>query len=159
MNSSNFPDDSDYSGLHFFNKTASVLPVNIDTARRIASQIEKKEECRFHLIEIVFVDEHKIKALNREHLKRNYITDIITFRYDGDSLNQQSNQQIEGTLYCCTPRIRGQAKEYSETTEAEFKRIIIHGLLHLIGYDDQSKTERKKMRQKENFYLQKLAAT
>lgn len=153
MNSNHFPDSKAYSGLHFFNESNSSLPVHSGTVAEIISLIEKNEACRFQLVEIVFVDKSKIKAVNREYLQRKYVTDVISFPYN----SQNSDKELEGTLYCCAPRIREQAKEYDQPVEREFKRIIIHGLLHLVGYDDQSSPDKTKMRQREEFYLQGLA--
>jgi rRNA maturation RNase YbeY len=142
----------DYTGIHLFNETSSPGPVTIDTAREIVSKIEENEACQFQMVEIIFVEEDKIKAVNREYLQREYVTDIITFSYhEGTSL-----QHVEGTLYCCAPRIFEQAETYEQTTEKEFKRIIIHGLLHLIGYDDQSEQGRTEMRRREDSYLRQL---
>jgi rRNA maturation RNase YbeY len=152
MSHNHFRDPGDYSGLYFFNESSSSLPVDSDIARKVISLIEKHEKCRFQLVEIVFVDETEIKEVNRSYLGREYSTDIITFSYH----ESFSNQRIEGTLYCCVPRIYEQAENYNQPAEEEFKRIIIHGLLHLIGYDDQSEASRKKMREREDFYLRKM---
>lgn len=104
------------------------------------------------MLELVYVTEENIIKINREFLDRAYVTDIISFRYDED----KTNAAIEGTLYCCAPRIQEQSEEFAESEEQEFKRIFIHGLLHLIGYEDGSKEQKKKMTSLENKYL-KLA--
>lgn len=152
MNSDHFPDFREYTGHHFFNKTSSSLPVQASTADDIISLIESNEGCQFHFIEIIFVNEAQIKTINREYLQRKYVTDVITFPYN----TQNTGQKVEGTLYCCAPRIYEQAKEYEQLAEREFKRVIIHGLLHLVGYDDQSERDRETMKKREAFYLQKL---
>lgn len=141
-----------YSGIHLFNESEINLPVNQQVLRSIAASIEQEESCIFQLVEAVFVDKDEIVRINQEHLERDYVTDIISFRYDDDP----RNQTIEGTLYCCAPRIAEQADEFNEPTETEFKRIIIHGLLHLIGYDDQSPEAQKAMRKKENYFLARV---
>ncbi len=97
---------------------------------------------------MVYVDEEEINRLNKEHLDRDYVTDIITFRYD-----DSDNSAIEGTMFCCAPRIMEQADELGEPVEREFRRIYIHGLLHLAGYDDESNDQKKLMTAKENAYL------
>jgi rRNA maturation RNase YbeY len=152
MSNSNSSQSGGDTSVHLFNETSSPLPVNIDTARKILSKIEEYESCHFRLVEIVFVDEEEIKTVNREYLQREYVTDIITFPYHEDSVRKN----IEGTLYCCAPRIYEQAENYGQTAKEEFKRVIIHGLLHLIGYDDRSEQDQKKMREQEDFYLRKL---
>jgi rRNA maturation RNase YbeY len=152
MKENKFLSHNAYSGLHLFNETQVDLPVNKKTLHLISSAIEKEENCTFHLIEVVFVDEAEIIRINKEHLQRNYVTDIISFRYD----DAPDNNAIEGTLYCCAPRIIEQAKEHNENLKREFKRIVIHGMLHLVGYDDQSPESKSEMRKKEDFFLSKV---
>lgn len=152
MTENNFNAHSDYSGLHLFNESGFNVPVGQKELAKIAEVIRYKESCVFKLVEVAFVDIPEIIRINKEHLEREYVTDIITFRYDEDT----DNQSIEGTLYCCAPRIAEQATEFNQPEAAEFKRIIIHGLLHLIGYDDRSPEAKKQMRAKEDFYLAKI---
>lgn len=152
MKISRFPTDNTYSGFHFFNESGVSLPLDLNDAEQIADLVEKGERCRFHLVEIAFVSEKEIVRLNNEHLERSYVTDTISFRYD----QGKSNMAIEGTLYCCAPRILEQSQEHNEASATEFRRIIIHGLLHLAGYEDQSDASQKKMRKREDFYLRQL---
>ena len=135
--------------IQLFNQTSCSLPVSEAQIRQIASVLSQHENCSFLLLEVVFVDEEEIVRINKEYLGHRYITDIITFRYD----KKDYNSGIEGTLYCCAPRIKEQALEYDVPAENEFRRIVIHGLLHLIGYDDQSERAQRQMTEKEDFYL------
>lgn len=152
MTKSNFISQSDYVGLHLFNESGTDIPVDASTLSSIAKLIQDEENCTFHLVEVVFIDADEIVSINKEHLERDYVTDIITFRYDEGA----DNQAIEGTLYCCAPRIAEQARELNQPDETEFKRIIIHGLLHLVGYDDQSPDTKKRMSAREDFFLTKV---
>ncbi|WP_440998845.1 rRNA maturation RNase YbeY [Fodinibius sp. SL11] len=135
--------------IQIFNQTNLSPPLEQALCQAIANQLSENEECSFNFVEVVFVDEEKIVQINKEHLNRDYVTDIITFRYD----DADTNQDIEGTMFCCAPRIIEQAQEFNESTEREFLRIYIHGLLHLAGYDDKSTGEKEKMTKKEDFYL------
>lgn len=139
--------------IQLFNKTDADLPLNKEDISSIVELVAAEEGCHFSLLEVVYVDDEEIVRINREHLQRNYVTDIITFRYDEDS----SNKNIEGTLFCCTPRIYEQASELNEDAGQEFKRILVHGLLHLCDYDDSSPQEKKQMTDREDFFLEKLA--
>ncbi len=136
--------------IQIFNQTNVSIPLEQSFCEAIAKQLSDKEECSFNFVEIVYVDEDKIVQINSEHLDRDYITDIITFRYD----DSDHNKEIEGTMFCCAPRIVEQAKEFNESPEREFLRIYIHGLLHLAGYEDQSPEQKEQMTQKEEFYLE-----
>lgn len=139
--------------IQLHNQTEADLPLNKEDITSLVELVSKEENCHFSLLEVVYIDEEEIVSINREHLQRDYITDIITFRYDEDN----SNKNIEGTLFCCAPRIYEQASELNEDPGQEFKRILVHGLLHLCGYDDSSSKEKKQMTDRENFYLKKLA--
>lgn len=125
------------------------LPVEGPHLLNILHHIEKKEKVRFLQTEVAFVSEDEIVEVNKEYLNRDYVTDIISFRYDEDD----SNQAIEGTLYCCASRIAEQAAEFDATVHEEFRRVFIHGLLHLIGYDDSTDKEKKEMTRLEDYYL------
>lgn len=135
--------------IQLFNQTDLSPPLDGVTCIQLANLISKKEEASFSFVEVVYVGEDEIVRINKEHLDRDYVTDIITFRYD-DSPNKEN---IEGTMFCCAPRIVEQAKEFGESTEKEFLRIYIHGLLHLIGYEDKSEPAKKEMTGKEDTYL------
>ncbi|MGK7370747.1 MAG: rRNA maturation RNase YbeY, partial [Candidatus Halalkalibacterium sp. M3_1C_030] len=117
-----------------FNESGKEIPIDLEIIRKCLSEVKAKEDCSFSLLEVVYVDESGIVEINQEYLERDYVTDIISFRYDED----EYNMNIEGTLFCCAQRIYEQAHELNEDIEKEFKRILIHGLLHLCGYDDQS---------------------
>lgn len=140
--------------IQIFNQTDSPIPLKESLYPRVAAALANQEKCSFSFVEVVYVDEDEIIRINKEHLDRDYVTDIITFRYD----NEPSKQDIEGTMFCCAPRIKEQAGEFNESTEQEFLRIYIHGLLHLIGYEDKSEEQKRKMTAKEDTYLD-VAAT
>lgn len=142
----------DEPDIQLFNESGETIPLDLSSIRTCVAEVSEHENYFFALLEIVYVDESSIIEINKEYLERDYVTDIITFRYDEDD----SNKNIEGTLYCCAQRIHEQASELDQEPETEFKRILIHGLLHLCGYDDQSTEAKKEMTAKENFYLEKV---
>ena len=135
--------------IQVFNQADTPLPFENNLLTDVAQQVAEHEECSFNFIEVVYVDEPKIIEINKEHLDRDYVTDIISFRYD----DSETNEGIEGTLFCCAPRITEQAQEFGESEQREFLRIYIHGLLHLTGYEDQSSESKEQMTSKEDFYL------
>lgn len=136
--------------LQIFNESLVKIPLDQSSAQSLLSLIEEHEQVSFRFVELVYVDEDEIVRINKDHLDRDYVTDIISFRYDEDP---ESENDIEGTLYCCAPRILEQAEEFEEPADKEFKRILIHGLLHLIGYDDQTNGEKNTMTALEDKYL------
>ncbi len=135
--------------IQLFNETDIEVPVDTELISSAASLISRHENCAFSLLEVVYVDEEEIVRINSEHLGRDYVTDVITFRY-----HDSADEDIQGTIFCCAPRICEQAKEFNQKKEVEYARILIHGLLHLAGYEDGSPEDKKRMTAREDHYLQ-----
>lgn len=148
----NFPDipTEPENKLIINNESGESVPVEEQELLKLIEITEKNEDVRFKEIELVYVDEDEIVRINHEFLDRDYITDIITFRYDED------DQAIEGTLYCCAPRISEQSVEFNDDPKTEFLRVFVHGLIHLAGHDDQTPKEKKQMTDLEDQYLNAL---
>ena len=87
----------------------------------------------------------KKKFFNKEHL-----TDVIAFR-----MNEYEEEKVEGEIYISIPQVEKNAKEFDQSYPKELARIIIHGSLHLLNYDDDTPDSKIKMTEKENFYLNK----
>lgn len=97
-------------------------------------------------ISIIFCSDPYILDINQKYLGHDYFTDIITFDYcEGDSLS--------GDLFISVDSVKENSIEYGTDFKDELNRVIIHGLLHLIGYDDHTVEEIAVMRMKENYYL------
>jgi rRNA maturation RNase YbeY len=86
--------------------------------------------------------------INKEHLNHDFYTDIITFPY--------SYEPIESDIYISIDRVEDNAKAFSVSTKQEFARVLVHGVLHMCGYDDHSEEDKKLMREKEDHYLASL---
>ena len=108
--------------------------------------------CAFEDVEIVLVDENEIVRINNEHLGKDYVTDIITFYYQED--HRGDTPVLDGTLYICLPQVIEQANERSIPSDQEFFRIVIHGLLHLLDFRDDTKTNKDRMTAEEDIILQ-----
>ncbi len=102
-------------------------------------------------ISIIFGNRKLLRNLKKEFFQVNKDTDVIAFR-----LNKYEEKIIEGEIYICLPVAEENAKLYEEPYEKEIARLIIHGGLHLIGYDDGTKSEQKEMRKLEDKYLKEL---
>lgn len=102
-------------------------------------------------INIIFCSDDYLLELNKQYLNHDYYTDVITFDYSQDQI-------ISGDIFISIDRVRDNAHTYQQTFEDELNRVIVHGVLHLIGYKDKTDQEQKLMRQKEDFYLKKLSA-
>ena len=124
------------------------LPLVEKDLHQMVMSIETELNVSFREVELVFVDENEIVRINREHLNRDYVTDIISFNY-----NETDQRYIEGTLYCCAQRIKEQSGEFQTEPRHEFQRVVIHGLLHLTGYNDQTSQDKDNMTKLENRIL------
>lgn len=97
-------------------------------------------------INIIFCSDPYILDINIQYLQHDYYTDIITFDYcEGDVLS--------GDLFISIDSVRDNSSEFSSSFNDELNRVIVHGLLHLIGYDDHKDEDITVMRSKEDFYL------
>ncbi len=97
-------------------------------------------------LSVIFCSDPYILGINREYLGHDYYTDIITFDYtEGD--------KVSGDLFISIDTVRANAVEYGTTFPDELHRVIVHGLLHLIGYDDHTPDDIATMRAKENAAL------
>ena len=97
-------------------------------------------------INIIFCSDNYILDINIKYLQHDYFTDIITFDYcEGDL--------VSGDLFISIDSVRENALHYQVKFEDELDRVMVHGLLHLIGYDDHTPEETALMRQKEDYYI------
>jgi rRNA maturation RNase YbeY len=114
--------------------------------RLIASAIGKGEQTRFKEIEIIFLDAVELRSYNKMHLGHDYETDILTF-------DLSESEMIDGQLMISRENVLKNSKRFRTDFENELMRVIVHGLLHLAGYNDRSERQRRIMRKKENEYL------
>lgn len=97
----------------------------------------------------IFCSDKRILEINRQFLKHDYYTDIITF-------DLSESPKITAEIYISLDRVRDNAKTQATTLQSELHRVIFHGALHLCGYGDKTKEEVKIMRGKEEMYLRGL---
>ena len=100
-------------------------------------------------LSIVFLTDDKIIAINKSYLGHNYSTDIITFNYSGE------NYTLEGEIFISLEDAAFNAKKYGVDLKDEILRLIIHGFLHLVGFDDKKPADKKKMKLLENKLVNK----
>ena len=97
-------------------------------------------------VNVIFCSDNYILDINLKYLQHDYYTDIITFDYcEGDRLS--------GDLFISIDSVRENSEFYKTEFADELNRVIVHGLLHLIGYDDHSEEDIATMRSKEDYYL------
>lgn len=100
-------------------------------------------------LSIIFVDDEKIIELNKKFLNHNYVTDVISFDLSDDNINL-------GEIYICYTQAERQAKEYGVSVENEILRLAIHGVLHLLGFEDDTEEKRNEMHRLEDMFLKEI---
>ena len=107
----------------------------------VGSEVKKMGD-----LSIIFCSDPYILDINLRYLQHDYFTDIITFDYcEGDT--------VSGDLFISIDSVRENALFYGATFEDELDRVMVHGVLHLLGYDDHTPEEQAVMRAKENYYV------
>ena len=101
-------------------------------------------------IAYIFCNDEKILEVNRQYLQHDYYTDIITFDYCEDEEVMGHKNTISGDLFISLDTVRTNAEQQATTYEEELHRVIIHGILHLVGINDKGPGEREIMEAAEN---------
>ena len=130
----------------YFHKEQIDLKIN---EKSISSWIDisiKKLKFEAGDISVIFCSDDYLKQININYLNHDYYTDIITFDYSDKNI-------ISGDLFISIDRVRENADINNENFNREICRVIIHGILHLCGYNDKTSKEKEKMRKLEDVFL------
>ena len=109
--------------------------------------IFRKEKAALDTVSYIFCSDEYLLTINRDFLRHNYYTDIITFGLSGPG------EPIQAEIYISVDRVRDNARNLDETFSDEMLRVLFHGVLHLCGYGDKKKSEIALMRKQEDTYL------
>ena len=118
-------------------------------ARKIVREIIKKEKKTSGDLSFVITNDERLKEINVEFLEHDYYTDVITFNYNEKDV-------INGEIYISLERVKENALNYNVSLETELFRVLIHGVLHLVGYDDTNSEKKSEMRRMEDLWLGSL---
>lgn len=121
-------------------------PFSDNQVQKVLVNLIHQENRNFVAISILYTDDEYLLEINKKFLNHNYYTDIITFNFNKD-------KDINGELIISLERVKENAKKYNENFNVELLRVLIHGVLHLCGYNDKGNLEKTVMRFKENIYL------
>ena len=113
------------------------------------NSISKNEGKGIGNLNFLFVDDKEMLKYNKKYLQHESYTDIITF-------DNSLNNKIAGDIVISLERVNENAKYYQVSYNYELERVMAHGLLHLLGYNDKNKEEKKLIRKKENYYLKNM---
>jgi len=117
----------------------------IDHLRKWIKNCVETEEKECGPLNIIFCSDQYLLEYNKTYLGHDYYTDIITFELESDP--------VEGDLYVSLDRVKDNAHARGISLQDEVDRVIIHGVLHLLGFEDKTEEGQKKIRQKEDHYL------
>jgi probable rRNA maturation factor len=126
------------------------IDFSIPHPRKLATWIRKAVKSENHQLEelnYIFCSDSYLFNLNRGYLRHNTLTDIVTFD------NSELEQKIEGDIFISIDRVRENSQEFKTIFDVELRRVMIHGVLHLVGYSDKSPEQKAQMRKKEDVYL------
>ena len=135
---------------HFF----YLLPTHLKNRKQLKlfiGNIIKTEKGHINDLNIIFCSDLYLLEINKTYLNHNYLTDVITF----DLSNNKSTVK-PAEIYISLERIRQNSIDYQSSIKSEIHRVIFHGVLHLCGYKDKTKSQQTKIRAKEDFYLAKF---
>jgi len=135
------------SKIYFFLEEVNYNLRNKRKLRDWIIQSADNEEYTVGTINYILTNDNILVQLNKEYLRHFTLTDIITFDLS------ENEKELSGDIYISVDRARENAREFKVTLTNEINRLMIHGVLHLMGYKDKSREERELMREKEEFYL------
>ena len=121
------------------------------TVSEIVSHVIKSENKSDADLSYIFGNDDLLNGLKKEFFYKDQFTDVIAFR-----LNDYEEENVEGEVYISLPRTKENAKKFNEHYSKELGRLIIHGSLHLLGYEDKTEPEKKMMTAKEDQYLDQV---
>jgi rRNA maturation RNase YbeY len=133
--------------IQFFAEDVEHELPNPTKVRRWLKFVIDQEEYDLNSLNYIFCSDEYLLNMNREHLDHDYYTDIITFDTSDDA------KLIEGEIYISIERVNENAATNQVKEEEELRRVMVHGVLHLLGYKDESDMEKEKIRDKEDYYL------
>lgn len=111
-------------------------------------KVVKAEKLQVGNLSYIFCSDKYLLGINQQYLNHDTFTDIITFDY-----TEKGSRALEGEIYISIDRVKENAKKLGVEFPVELHRVIVHGVLHLVGYKDKSEKDVKEMRRREDKYL------
>jgi len=135
--------------ISFFSENIDFQLVNHNSVRNWIEEQLHDSKATASTLNFIFCPDEYLLEINRKYLNHDYYTDIITFPY------KQHPEALEADIYISIDRVKENAKNLGVAFQDELLRVIIHGVLHLLGYKDKSPDEAARMRQKEEQCLKR----
>jgi len=135
------------AGVGFFNQDISFKLSTPAKTRRWIREVIAREKRQLARLNYIFCSDEYLLSINKKYLNHKTLTDIITFD------NSEGNGNIEGDIFVSIERVKANAEELKTDFDGELHRVLIHGVLHLLGYSDKTDKDKSRMRKKEDAYL------
>jgi len=134
------------SKIYFFFEKETKLE-NRSKLKKFLESIFKRERKDLGSVNLIFCSDRYLRAINKDYLKHDYYTDIVTFGLSAEG------EPLAGEIYISVDRVFENAISFRVAREKELHRVIIHGVLHLCGYSDKTKADKNRMTAMEDRYL------
>jgi len=136
-------------GIHYFFEEVTIA-LEQETLTAWLQAVLEEEKKTLQSIRFIFCQDEYLHHINVEYLNHDTLTDVITFPYS------DNEEVINGEIYISVDRIEENASKYKVSSKQELHRVMVHGVLHLCGYNDTEEISKKKMSELEDYYLNKL---
>lgn len=135
--------------LRIFYDNTNIRLKNWKRTSEIITKIIGNEDSIVGNINVVITTDKEVREINVQFLEHDYNTDVISFSYNEGNI-------INGEIYISVDTVKNNSYNYNVSLNEELNRVIIHGVLHLVGYDDKEKDQKDKMSSLENIWLELL---
>lgn len=124
--------------------------------KHLIRHVLSSEEASLVHLSVVLSDHETVRHLNRTYLDHDYNTDVLSFSLR--EVDEGESQGVEGEVYVDLDTAAERHEEFDTSFEREVHRYVVHGLLHLLGYDDATTTAQQTMREREDQYLDEASS-
>ncbi len=131
--------------ISFFSTESAKDWVKVEDRKAWVQKVADYHSASLGVLSFILNSDAELRAMNKQFLAHDYETDVLTF-----DLSKEGSSYIEGEIYISIDRVEAQASHYGVSIDDELDRVLIHGLLHLIGFDDIEASDKAKMTQAED---------
>lgn len=131
--------------ISFYSTESAKDWVNVEERKAWVQKVADYHSASLGVLSFILNSDAELRAMNKQFLDHDYETDVLTF-----DLSKEGSNYIEGEIYISIDRVEAQAAHYGVSIDDELDRVLIHGLLHLIGFDDIEASDKAAMTQAED---------